>query len=109
MLRKVKQQLMKICTRVFGNVLSRWCTTWNCSGVSNTRAHSVIYQLKCHSCNLSYVGQTEHGVELRFKEHIRYITSNNPQWVYAIHIVHSAHKYGPMDTTIMLLYTAQKS
>jgi len=84
---------MKVYTRVFGNVLSGWCTTRNWSGVSNTHAHSGIYQLKYHTCNLSCIGQTERGLELRFKEYIHYITSNNPQWAYPIHIVHNVHEY----------------
>lgn len=30
------------------------------------------------TCDLSYIGQTCHSLGHRYKEHIRYITSNNP-------------------------------
>jgi len=33
---------------------------------------------RCHTCDLSYIGQTGNNLEHRHKEHIRYITSNNP-------------------------------
>jgi hypothetical protein len=32
----VKLHLMKVFTRVLGNVLSGWCNTWNSSGVSGS-------------------------------------------------------------------------
>jgi len=48
-------------------------------------------------------------LELRFKEHIRYTTSNNPQTAYALYILHNAHEYGPMETIMTLLHSAQKS
>jgi hypothetical protein len=35
-------------------------------------------------------------LELRNKEHIRYITSNNPQSAYTNHILDNAHEYGPL-------------
>jgi hypothetical protein len=46
---------------------------------------------------------------LQYKEHVYYITSNNPQSAYNIHIVHNAHEYGPMEITMTLLHPAQKS
>jgi len=36
-----------------------------------------------------------------------HVLASNP--AYAIHIVHSAHKYGPIETTISLLHCAYKS
>jgi hypothetical protein len=38
---------------------------------------SGIYKLKCNTCNKVYVGQCDRAIEIRFKEHIRYIRSNN--------------------------------
>jgi hypothetical protein len=52
------------------------------------------YKLECHTCNNVYVGQ------LAIKEHISYITSENPQSAYDINILHNEHEYGPMETTI---------
>ena len=36
-----------------------------------------IYKLKCNTCNKVYVGQSGRAIGIRFKEHIRYIRSNN--------------------------------
>jgi len=59
-----------------------------------------IYQLTCNTYNLSYVGQTCRSLSIRYKEHIRYIRSNNPQSAYALHILQNRHEYGPMDNTM---------
>jgi len=49
--------------------------------------------------------QTRCRLELRFKEHICYITSNNRQSAYAIHVLQSVHEYGLMETTMKALIT----
>jgi len=41
---------------------------------TNTHTYSDIYQQKCHTYNLSSIGQTGLRLELRFLEHICYIT-----------------------------------
>lgn len=56
-----------------------------------------------------YIGQTDRWLELRFKEHIRCITSNNPKLGYALCILHKTHEYGPMETSMILLHSAQKT
>jgi hypothetical protein len=71
-------------------------------------AHSDIYQLKCHTCNLSYIGQNGSRLELRLKEYIHYITQKNPQSVYVIHIVHNANEYGVMETTMTYYISHRK-
>ena len=62
-----------------------------------------IHKLTCNTCNLSYVGQTSRSLNICYKEHIRYIRSNNPQSAYALHILQNRHEYGPMDNTMTLL------
>ena len=42
-------------------------------------------------------------------EHIRHITSSNPQSAHAVPILHSRHEYGPMNITMSLLYPVHKS
>jgi len=49
------------------------------------------------------VGQTSRSLIIRYKEHIRYVRSNNPQSEYALHILENRHEYGPMDNTMILL------
>jgi len=62
-----------------------------------------LYQLTCNMCNLLYVGQTSRSLSIRYKEHIRYTGSNNPQSAYALHILQNRHEYGPMDNTMTVL------
>jgi hypothetical protein len=73
---------------------------------TNIHAQSAIYQLIFHTCNLSYIGQTRRRLDVRFKEHTRYIISN-PQTAYALHILHTAHEYRPTETTTTLLHSPQ--
>ena len=49
--------------------------------------------------------QTRCRLELRFKGFICYITSNNLQSAYAIHILHETHEYGLLETTMDALIT----
>ena len=42
-------------------------------------------------------------------EHIRYITSNNLQSAYTIHILHNRYEYGPTNITMSLLHPVHKS
>ena len=44
-----------------------------------------IYQLNCNTCNGMYVGQSGRAINVRYKEHIRYIRTNNPKSAYATH------------------------
>jgi len=51
---------------------------------------SGIYSISCNTCNKRYIGQTDSGINIRYKEHIRYIKTNNPQSAYAMHILHNS-------------------
>jgi len=62
-----------------------------------------LYQLKFHTCNHSYVGQTSRNLKTRYNEHIRYIKNNNPKLAYAQHILNNRHEYGTMDNLMPLL------
>ena len=70
---------------------------------SNLQNPSSIYKLKCNTCNKMYVGQSGRGIDTRYKEHIRYIRTNNPQSAYATHILQNRHEYGPKNDTLQLL------
>jgi hypothetical protein len=56
---------------------------------NNTQDHnrSGIYKLTCNTCKMSYIGQTTRNLKQICQEHIRYIRNNNPQSVYAQHIL----------------------
>ena len=69
---------------------------------------SGIYKLKCNTCNNVYVGQSGRSINVRYKEHIRYIRTNNPLSIYALHILQNRHEYGTIADTLQLLKTCQK-
>jgi hypothetical protein len=46
---------------------------------------------------------TSWRLKKRYKEHTRYIRSNNPQSAYALHILNNQHEYGPIKKTMPLL------
>ena len=67
-----------------------------------------IYKLKCNTCNGVYVGQSGRAISVRYKEHIRYIRTNNPKSACATHILENRHEYGTEENTLQLLQTCQK-
>jgi hypothetical protein len=69
---------------------------------------SGIYSVKCNTCNLVYVGQSGRAIDIRFKEHIRYIRTNNPTSAYASHILQNIHEYGTVKDTLRLLQSCRK-
>jgi hypothetical protein len=69
---------------------------------------SGIYRLKCNTCNLFYIGHSGRAIDVRFKEHLRYIHMNNPTSAYATHILHSIHEYGTINDTLHLLKPCRK-
>jgi hypothetical protein len=69
---------------------------------------SGIYKLKCNTCNGTYVGQSGRAINIRYKEHIRYIQTNNPKSAYTTHILDNRHEYGKAEDTLQLLQACQK-
>jgi hypothetical protein len=63
---------------------------------------SGIYSLTFNTCKQAYVGQTSRSLILRYQEHTRYI-KNDPQSVYAQHILHNRHEYRAIHKTMTLL------
>jgi hypothetical protein len=73
---------------------------------NNIYTQSGIYRMVCHTCNNSYIGQTYGKLEIRYKEHIKYIKNNNGQSAYATHILNNLHNYGPIESTVKLIHKA---
>jgi hypothetical protein len=96
-----KQAGVKIAFRGT-NTLARLVKTTN---TTRTPPHNKpgIYQLKCNTYNLSYIGQTSRDLKTRYNEHIRYIKKNNPQSAYAQHILNNRHEFGTIQNTMTLL------
>jgi len=67
-----------ICAVHMQTVGARLAKTTN---TTRTPPHNKpgIYQLKCNTRNLSFIGQTSHNLKTRYHEHIRYIKNNNAQ------------------------------
>jgi hypothetical protein len=69
---------------------------------------SGIYKFKCNTCSKSYVGQSGRSIKVRYKEHIRYIRTNNPTSTCATHILEDRHEYGEEEQTLTLLKRCRK-
>jgi hypothetical protein len=69
---------------------------------------SGIYKLQCNTRNAVYIGQTGRAMNIRHKEHIRYIRTNYPMSAYAEHILQNRHEYGTATDTLQLLQECQK-
>ena len=104
------------CSTCFGQpcayhqeLTTAWCYSLVlvCAVVDTTRTPPQnkpdIYQLKCNTCNLSYIGQTSRNLKTRYNEHVRYIKNNNPQSAYAHHILNNRHEFGTIESTMTLL------
>jgi hypothetical protein len=63
-----------------------------------------VYQLKCETCPMKYIGQTGRNFKTRFKEHIRDIRFNKDNSKFAQHILNTQHTYGPINKTMDILH-----
>jgi hypothetical protein len=70
---------------------------------------SGIYEIKCNTCGLNYIGRSGRPITARLKEHIRYIKNNNPASAYAVHVLNYRHKYGTTENTLQLMKPCRKS
>jgi len=69
---------------------------------------SGIYEKRCNTCGMNYVGQSGRPVTTSHKEHIRYIKNNNPSSAYAVHILNNRHEYGTTENTLQLINPCRK-
>jgi hypothetical protein len=65
-------------------------------------------RLQCKTRNKSYVGQSESSIEIRHREHVRCIKTNNPISAYALFIPNNRIEYGSPEHTIQLLKAYDK-
>ena len=65
----------------------------------NNTNPSGIYRLQCNTCKDVYIGQSGRDINTRYKEHIRYIRTNNPTSACATHILNNRHEYGNAGNT----------
>jgi hypothetical protein len=69
---------------------------------------SGIYEIKCNSCQLKYIGQTCRNFRTCYKEHIQAIHTNTTTSRYAQHILDTGHAYGTIEDTLSILYHEKK-
>ena len=69
---------------------------------------SGIYKLQCNTCKDVYIGQSGRDINIRYKQHIRYIRTNNPISAYATHILNNNHEYGTANNTVQILKKCDK-
>ena len=70
---------------------------------------SGIHKLTCKAYNRAYIGQTGRTLTLRYREHIRYIKYNDPQFAYALHILQNIYEYGSLKDNMSLLKPIHKN
>ncbi|GFG29878.1 hypothetical protein Cfor_00536 [Coptotermes formosanus] len=100
-----RQENLQIAYRTTGSIhnLLRGQTQHNYSEYEN----SGIYSLKCATCQLEYVGQTERRLQLRYNEHASYIRTNNPPSVF-LNTYSQGHECGPIQEFVSLRHPATK-
>jgi len=80
------------------NIAFRACNTiYNklCDRIPLNKINSSgICKLQCKTCNKSYVGQIGCSIEIRHREHTRYIQTNDPISAYALNMLNNRHEYG---------------
>jgi hypothetical protein len=63
-------------------------------------SRSGIYELKCNSFPLKYIGQTGCNFRTRYSEYIQAIHYNKTASKYAKHILETGHAYGTIENTL---------
>jgi len=69
---------------------------------------SGIYEIKCNTLDMAYIGHSGRPITTRHGEHTRYIRTNNPNSAYAMHILNNKHEYGTANETLKLLKPCNK-
>jgi hypothetical protein len=87
-------------------------TILDCLRVKNRKPDkyesSGVYELKCKSCPMKYVGQTGRNFKTRYREHILAIRNNNTTSRYAQHILETGHEYGTMEDILTIMQCERK-
>jgi uncharacterized protein YecT (DUF1311 family) len=92
-----KQTNLKIAFRATNTIQQQLSEKQEC------RNPSRIYKLKFNTCDEVYIGQSDRAINVRYKEHIRYIRTNNSTSAYAAHILQNRHECGTAADTLQLL------
>jgi hypothetical protein len=64
--------------------------------------------MKFLDCPLKYIGQTGRIFNIRYREHIHEVRTNNSNSGYSNHILGMGHKYGTIKDTMDIVRTGGK-
>jgi hypothetical protein len=69
---------------------------------------SGVYQLKCPTCNMKYIGQTGRSFKTRFQEHLRHFKYNNRKSKFAQHLLDKEHSMDKTENTMDIIHITSK-
>ena len=69
---------------------------------------SGIYQLKCPTCDMKYIGQTDRPFKTRFQEHLRDFKYNNRKSKFVQHLVDRQHSIDEMENIMDIIHVTNK-
>jgi hypothetical protein len=75
---------------------------------NNPYNESGVYQLKCQSCPIVYIGQTGRNFKTRFKEHVLDIKNNRSKTRFSHHILDTGHMHGNIENITEILNLHEK-
>ena len=67
-----------------------------------------IYQLRCPTCDMKYIGQTGRPFKTRFHEHLRDFKYNNRKSKFAQHLLDSQHSIDEMENIMDVIHITNK-
>lgn len=75
--------------------------TTNKDPVPTLHRHDVVYQITCHGCNLSYIGQTSQTIKQRITLHKSDVRLNNTRCALSAHVSETNHSMNFEDVKIL--------
>jgi hypothetical protein len=69
---------------------------------------SGVYQLKCPTCDMKYIGQTGRPFKTRFQEHLRGFKYKNRKSKFAQHLLNRQHSMDEMENIIDIIHITNK-
>ena len=67
-----------------------------------------VYQLKCPTCDMKYIGQTGRSFKTRFREHLRDFKYNNWKSKFAQHLLDRQHSMDEMENIMDVIHITNK-
>lgn len=75
----------------------------------HTYSQSEVYQLKCNKRTLKFIRQKGHTFQVRYKERIHAVRTNEQKSICARHIIDTGQTYSTIDQTLEILHMKRKA